>query len=101
MEIAIINLPHFALTSGLGLGSYTGYKIDQNTGDRVSLSTDTHHRFSFSTELNAEIKFGRCVFLVGPNYYFFSMQDKANSSWHQYQNLIGADIGLRVNLLKP
>jgi hypothetical protein len=101
MELAIINLPHFALTPGVGLGSYTGYKIDQTTGERVDLSTDTHHRFSMSAELNAEIKFGRFVFLLGPNYYLFSLQDKANPSWHQYQNFIGADIGFRVNLLKP
>ena len=101
LECAIINLPHFALTPGIGLGSYTGYKIDQTTGDRVDLSTDTHHRFSMSAELNAEIKLGRCVFLVGPNYYLFSMVDKTNAQWKQYQNLIGADVGLRVNLLKP
>jgi hypothetical protein len=101
MEVAIINTHYFALTPGIGLGSFTGYKIDQTTGDRVSLSADTHHRFSMSAELDAEIKFGRCVFLIGPNYYLFCMQDKANSNWRQYQNLIGADIGLRVNLLKP
>jgi hypothetical protein len=101
MEVAIINLPGFALTPGISLGSYTGYKIDQTTGDKVELSTDTHHRFSMGAELNAEIKFGRCAFLIGPNYYLFCMQDKANSNWRQYQNFIGADIGLRVNLLKP
>jgi hypothetical protein len=101
MEIAIINLRHFALTPGVGLGSYTGYNVDQTTGDKVPLSADTHHRFSMSAELNAEIKFGRCAFLIGPNYYLFSAQDKANINWRQYQNFIGADIGLRVNLLKP
>ncbi len=101
VEIAVVNTRHFALVPGIGLGSYTGYKIDQTTGDRVNLSEDTHHRFSMCAELNAEIKFGRCAFLIGPNYYLFSMQDKANTNWRQYQNFIGADIGLRVNLLKP
>ena len=101
MEVAVINTAHFALTPGIGLGSFTGYKIDKTTGDQVFLSADTHHRFSVSAELNAEVKFGRWSFLIGPNYYLFSMQDKASSNWHQYQNLIGADVGFRVNLLKP
>lgn len=100
IELAVINTKHFALVPGVGLGSYTGYKIDQTTGNRIDLSEDTHHRFTMSAELDAEIKFGRCAFLIGPNWYMFSMQDKANNNWRQYQNMIGGDIGLRVNLLK-
>jgi len=101
LEYAIIDSKHFALTPGIGLGSFTGYNIDRTSGDVVPLLATTHHRFSMSAELNAEIKFGRCVFLFGPNYYLFSLQDKASTNWHQYQNFIGADIGFRVNLIKP
>lgn len=101
MEVAIVNLRHFALTPGIGVGSFTGYNVDQTNGNKVNLSEDTHHRFSVSAELNAEIKFGRCTFLIGPNYYLFSMQDKTSAYWRKYQNFIGGDIGLRVNLLKP
>jgi hypothetical protein len=100
IEVAIINTPHFSLTPGIGAGTYNGFKIDNTTGDHVRLSDDTHNRFSISAELNAEIKFGRCVFLVGPNYYLFSAQDRANSDWREYQHFIGGDIGFRVNLLK-
>ena len=101
VEFAVVKLKHFALTPGLGFGSFTGYKVDQTTGNKVTLSTDTHHRFSMSADLNAEIIFGRFTFLVGPNYYLFCLQDKVSAKWNQYQNFIGGDIGFRVNLLKP
>jgi hypothetical protein len=100
MELAIINTPVFALTPGVGVGTYNGFKVDNTTGNTVELSTDTHNRFSVSAELNAEFKFGRCVFLVGPNYYLFSAQDRANNDWREYQHFIGVDVGFRVNLLK-
>jgi len=100
-EYAIINSKHFALTPGLALGSFTGYKVDNNTGERVELSTDTHHRFSLGASLNIEIKFGRLVFLAGPNYYLFTLQDRTNHDWRESQQFIGGDIGLRFNLLKP
>jgi hypothetical protein len=100
-EIAVINARHFALVPGIALGSFTGFKVDENTGQEVKLSQDTHHRFSLGAELNAEVKFGRWTILVGPNYYFFSMTDKANSDWKEYQHYIGGDIGFRVNLIKP
>jgi hypothetical protein len=100
MELAIINRPHFALTPGVGVGSYNGFKVDNTTGNIVQLSTDTHNRFSISAELNAEIKFGRCVFLIGPNYYLFSAQDRADNNWREYQHFIGVDAGFRVNILK-
>jgi hypothetical protein len=99
-EIAIIDLPHFALTPGGGIGTFTGFKVDNTTGNTVQISSDTHNRFSASAELNAEIKFGRCVLLAGPNYYFFSLQDRANNNWREYQHFIGVDVGLRVNLFR-
>jgi hypothetical protein len=100
MELAIINTPHFALTPGLGIGTFTGFKVDNTSGNSVRLSDDTHNRFSLSAELNAEIKFGRCVFLIGPNYYLFSLKDRAQNDWREYQHFIGADVGLRVNILR-
>jgi hypothetical protein len=100
-EVAVIKLPHFELAPGIALGSFTGFKIDNTTGDRVDLSADTHHRFSVGAELNFELKFGRWSFLASPNYYLFSLQDKANGNWREYQHLIGADLGFRVNLLQP
>jgi hypothetical protein len=100
MELAIIDLPHFALTPGIGAGTFTGFKVDNTTGNTVSISSDTHNRFSVSAELNAEVKIGRCVFLAGPNYYLFSLQDRANRDWREYQHFVGVDVGLRVNLLK-
>ena len=99
LEFALINRKHFGLVPGIALGSYNGFRVDNNTGERVPLSDVTYHRFSVGANLNAEIKFGRCTFLIGPNYYMFSLQDKANTDWHEYQHLIGADIGLRVKLL--
>ena len=99
-EVAIIDWPHFALTPGVGIGTFTGFKVDNTSGNIVQISSDTHNRFTMSAELNAEIKFGSCVFLVGPNYYFFSLQDRARNDWREYQHFIGADIGLRVNLLR-
>jgi hypothetical protein len=98
-EFAIINGRHFGLVPGIALGSYNGFRIDNNTGEKVPLSDDTYHRFSMGAELNAEFKFGRCAILLGPNYYLFSLQDKANNNWREYQHLIGADVGFRVNLL--
>jgi hypothetical protein len=100
-EVAVIKVPHFELAPGIALGSFTGFKVDNTTGDRVDLSADTHHRFSVGAELNFEIKFGRWSFLASPNYYLFSLQDKSNGNWREYQHLIGADVGFRVNLLKP
>jgi hypothetical protein len=100
-EIVLIKTRHFNLVPGVAVGSYTGYKVDDNTGDHVSLSTTTNRRFSIGGELNAEIVYGRCTFLVGPNYYLFSYRDKFNDNWREYQHFIGADVGFRVNLLKP
>ena len=100
VELAIINRPHFSLTPGIAAGTFTGFKVDQSSGNNVSISNDTHNRFSVGAELNAEIKFGRCVFLVGPNYYLFSLQDRANNDWREYQHFVGVDVGFRVNLLK-
>jgi hypothetical protein len=100
-EVAVIKLPHFVLAPGIALGSFTGFKVDNTTGDRVELSADTHHRFSAGAELNFELKFGRFTFLASPNYYLFTLQDKGTSSWREYQHFIGADLGFRVNLLKP
>ena len=100
IELAVINRKHFALVPGLAVGTFSGFRVDNNTNDRVGYYNDMHHPFSVGAELNAEIKFGRCSLLMGPNYYLFSLQDKATTSWHQYQHYIGADIGLRVNLMK-
>jgi len=100
VEYAIVNTKVFALTPGIGLGSFTGYNVDKSTGDMVPLSATTHHRFSLSADLNAEVKLGRWTILFGPNYYLFSLQDKASTDWHQYQNFIGGDIGFRFNLIK-
>ena len=100
-EVAVINLKHFVLAPGIALGSFTGFKVDNTTGDHVQFSADTHHRFSIGAELNLEIKFGRWSFLASPNYYLFSLQDKANGDWREYQHFIGGDVGFRVNLLKP
>lgn len=100
-EIALIHTRHFNLVPGVALGSYDGYKIDENTGEQVSFSQTTHRRFSAGAELNFEIVYGRCTFLFGPNYYLFDYQDKYSSNWREYQHLIGGDIGLRVNLIKP
>jgi hypothetical protein len=97
-ELELIRTAHFDLVPGLALGSFTGFKVDNSTGNEVGLSTDTHHRFSMGAELNGEVKFGRCAFIFGPNYYLFSMDDKFHSDWREYQHFIGADIGLRVNL---
>ena len=100
-EVAVIKLPHFELAPGIALGSFTGYKVDNTSGDRVALSATTHHRFSVGAELNFEFKFGRWTFLASPNYYLFGLQDKSNGDWREYQHFIGADLGFRVNLLKP
>jgi hypothetical protein len=101
LEYAIINTKIFALTPGIGPGSFTGNTVDKVSNDMVPLSAATHHRFTMSADLNAEIKIGRWTILFGPNYYLFSLQDKASANWHQYQNFIGGDVGFRVNLLKP
>jgi hypothetical protein len=100
-ELAVVNAKHFSLVPGVAVGSYTGYSIDNGSNQKVQLSDNTHHRFTVGAELNAEIKFGRVVFLFGPNYYLLSMQDKIHTDWRVYQHYIGADVGLRVNLLKP
>ena len=100
IEVAIINSKHFSLTPGVGAGTFTGFKVDNSSSNSVKLSDDTHNRFTISAELNAELKYGRCVFLFGPNYYLFSLQDRANKDWREYQHFIGFDVGLRVNLLK-
>ena len=101
LELAVINRQHFGLVPGVAVGTYGGYRVDNTTEEKVRLGVDTYHRFSVGLELNFEIKFGRCVFLAGPNYYLFSMQDRADNNWHNYQHILGADVGLRVNLLKP
>ena len=100
VELAVINLPHFALTPGVAVGSFSGFKVDNTSHASVWYSADMHHPFSIGAELNAEFKAGRCTFLIGPNYYLFTLQDRSRSDWHLYQHYIGADIGLRVNLLK-
>lgn len=101
LEAAIVNTRHFALVPGIALGSYTGFNIDNTTGERVQIADVTNRRFTFGGELNGEIKIHRVSIVFGPNYYLFSLRDRANSSWKQYQHFIGGDIGLRVNLLKP
>jgi len=101
LELAIINLPHFALVPGIAGGTYTGFKVDNTYGDNVPLSSSTHHRFTVGAELNAEIKFGRTSLILGPSYYLFCLQDKANSDWREYQHSLGGDIGLRFSLIKP
>jgi hypothetical protein len=99
VEVAVINRPHFALTPGIAIGTYTGFNRDENTNEAVKLRNVTKNRFSIGTELNFEAKFGRCVIFGSPNYYLFSMQDKASKEWKQYKHFLGADIGFRVNLL--
>jgi hypothetical protein len=101
LEIALIHTRHFNLVPGVAVGSYNGYKIDQTTGDQINFSETTRRRFSVGAELNFEIVYGRCTFLFGPNYYLFDYKDKLNDSWHEYQHMIGGDIGFRVNLIKP
>lgn len=100
LDLAVINRPHFSLTPGIALGTFTGFNRDENTNEAVKLRNVTKNRISFGAELNAEIKFGRCAILIGPNYYLFAMRDKANTDWKQYKHFLGADVGLRVNLLK-
>jgi hypothetical protein len=101
VELAVINTKHFALAPGIAVGSFTGYKIDNTTHDEVTLSQTTHHRFSIGADLNLEFKFAkRWTFLVSPNYYLFSLQDNANSDWHEYLHFMGIDAGIRLNLLK-
>jgi hypothetical protein len=101
IEHALINRRHFALVPGIGGGWFSGYKVDNNTGEHVPISDDTHHRFTFCAELNFEIIFGRFTVLLGPNYYVFCMQDRGNNTWWEIQNFVGADVGLRFNLIKP
>lgn len=100
VELAVINAKRFSLVPGVAVGSYTGFRVDKTTGERVQLTQVTDKRFSIGAELNAEIKFGRGTFLIGPNYYLFSLRDKANAKWKEYQHFIGVDVGLRVNILK-
>jgi len=100
VELAIINTKHFALAPGIAGGTFTGYKVDNTTHDDVTLSQTTKHRYSLGANLNAEFKFAnRWTFLVSPNYYLFSLQDKSNTDWHEYLNFLGVDVGIRVNLL--
>jgi hypothetical protein len=100
LELAVINLRHFGLVPGLAFGSFSGFRVDNDTHSTVWYGDDMHHPFTMGAELNAEIKFGRCAIVVGPNYYLFALQDRTHNDWHQYQHYIGADIGLRVNLLR-
>ena len=100
-EVVLVKTRHFNLVPGVAVGSYTGFKVDNNTGEQVSLSATTDRRFSIGAELNAEIVYGRCTFLIGPNYYLFGYRDKFNHNWREYQHFIGADLGFRVNLIKP
>ena len=101
VEIAVVNRPHFALVPGIALGTFGGYKVDNTTGKRVWFSENTHNRISAGAELNFEIKFGRCVFFLSPNYYLFHLQDKGNSNWREFNHFLGADVGFRFNLIKP
>ncbi len=99
MQLAIINSKHFGLVPGIALGSFNGFKVDNDTYDRVRLAEVTRNRFSFGAELNAEIKFGRAIIFLGPNYYLFAMRDNINSNWREYRHFIGGDLGFRFNLL--
>jgi hypothetical protein len=99
-ELALINKPHFALVPGIALGGYNGWRKDPETGDKVRLSEVAKRRFTMGAQLNAEISYGRFTFLIGPNYYLFSMRDKATKNWHEYQHMLGVDAGMRFNLLK-
>jgi hypothetical protein len=101
VELSVLNFPHFGLVPGIAAGTFTGYRVDKTTGERVSLSETTTRRFSIGFQLNAEIKFGRFAIVFGPNYYLFSLNDKANFKWREYQHFLGGDLGLRINLLKP
>ena len=100
LEFAAVDAKRFSLVPGLAFGGYTGFKIDSYTGAKVPLSEDTQDHFSLGVELNAEVKFGQCTFLVTPNYYFFGMADKTNSFWREQVHFFGVDVGLRVNLLR-
>ncbi len=100
VELAVINRPHFSLTPGIAAGTFTGFNRDSETDKAVKLRNVTKNRFSIGAELNAEVKFGRCVIFLSPNYYLFSMQDKISKDWRQYKHFLGADLGFRVNLLK-
>lgn len=100
LELAVINTPRFALTPGLALGSYSGYKVDNTTDQPVYLGDVTRDHFSIGADLNAEIKFSRrWTFLFGPNYYLFGMQDRFNNDWREYSHFFGIDAGFRVNIL--
>ena len=99
VQLAIINRPHFSLTPGIALGTFTGFNRDSQTNEAVKLRNVMKNLFSIGAELNAEIKIGRCMIFAGPSYYLFSMQDKVSPDWKQYKHFLGADIGLRVNLL--
>lgn len=101
IEIPLINSKHFALTPAIAAGGFTGYTIDKDTKNKAQISSLTKNRFSVGAELNAEIKFGRVVIVAGPNYYLFNNTDRATKHWNRYTHVIGADVGLRVNLLKP
>lgn len=99
LEIAVINSKFFALTPAIAAGGFHGYTVDNSTKEHTQLSRVTKNRFSIGAELNAEFKIGPVTLMVGPNYYLFNQQDKVNTKWSRYTHVIGADAGIRVNLL--
>lgn len=101
LELAVLNLKHFALTPAIAAGGFTGYTKDDVTDFKARMVQGTKRRFSIGAELNFEIKVNRFVFLIGPNYYLFNQEDKIHANWKKYTHIIGADLGLRVNFIKP
>lgn len=99
LEIALVNSKFFALTPAIAVGGFHGITVDNSTKDYVQLGRITKNRFSVGAELNAEFKIGPVTILLGPNYYLFNQQDKVNTKWSRYTHVIGADAGIRVNLL--
>ncbi len=99
LEIAIINSKFFALTPAIAAGGFTGMTVDNTTKAHTQLSRITKNRFSVGAELNAEFKIDAVTLMFGPNYYLFNQQDKVNGKWNRYIHVIGADAGIRVNLL--
>jgi hypothetical protein len=100
LELAVIDKAHFTLAPGFTLGAVAGFKLDKTSGDKVAFSQTTAHRFSASVEINAEVKLGRVVVFASPNYNFLQLIDKSNKAWNEKQNMLGGDLGLRVNMLK-
>lgn len=99
IEVAIVNSKFFALTPAIAVGGFHGRTVDNSTKNYVQLGKITKNRFSVGAELNAEFKVGPVTLMFGPNYYLFNQQDKVNAKWSRYIHVIGADAGIRVNLL--